>query len=225
MKKDITIKELQDDEENGNGEVLDITDEYVCYFDYDSDTEIFYRFDEACTDEYIKSRIFVSEDVQKKGFTPDYIIKVLKKAFGDWYFDTVCVMSGIVIASNEADFDKFIQNAMQTSDIAREWYEYADEEKYCGKLFAPHQIAYINERKHVELAKELADEMHSAEYEYEIGIIITLIHEMRHMLLECHHFISEDDIPLTEATEEAVEDFARDAYENLGELKHFCHFE
>lgn len=221
MNKETTIKELTQDEQEGNGEILEQTDEYVMYFNENAGIETQYRFNEACTDDYVKSRIFVGETAQRKGFTPEYILSVLKKAFGEYYFEAVCVMSGIIVPSNEDEFDRFMNEASRTSDNLSEWYDYESESEYCGKMFYMHQIAYINEALHEQLAEELGDEIISAEREYETGIIISLIHEVRHLMLDCNQFISEDDIPLSENAEDAVEEFARTAYEKLGSLKHF----
>lgn len=221
MNKETTIKELTEDEKEENGEILEQTDEYVLYFDKNTGIETQYRFNEACTDDYVKSRIFVGENAIKKGFTPDYILSVLKAAFGDYYYDAVCIMSGIIVPSNKEEFDEFLKKASRTSDNMSEWYYYEEESEYCGKMFYAHQIAYINEALHEKLAEELGDEIISAEREYETGIIVSLIHEVRHLMLECNQFISEDDIPLSENGENAVEEFARTAYENLGSLKHF----
>lgn len=44
---------------------------------------------------------------------------------------------------------------------------------------------------------------------------------MRHLMLDTNIFISEDKIPLSEQAEDAVENFARNAYEHLGSLTYW----
>ena len=222
MTKSDIIAELTLDEKNNNGEILDKTNDYIEYIDYESDITMQYRYQESCTDEYMKSRIFISENIAKKGFTADYIIQILKAAFKDDYFDAICTMSGIIIPSNESEWLDMLQKTIRTSDIISEWYDYTEDCEYLGKMYTTHQIVFINEPKHIEIAKELGDEQYPASNEYEIGMITSLIHEMRHLYLDTNLFVSEDHIPLSENKEENVEEFARTAYENLPyNLKHF----
>lgn len=222
MKKRKILNELEEDIELDNGEIINETDKNITYYDYKSENTITFQFEEACTDKYVKSLIHIGESAKNRGLTPNFIINVLKKAFGDLYYDAICTLSGIIIPSNEKEFNEMLQASFRTSDIATEWYDYFEENNIVGKMYYTHQIVFINEAAISDLSKELSDDGISSETdEYETGMIMTLLHEMRHLMLDTNILLSEEIIPLTENSEEAVENFSRQQYEKLGELKHF----
>lgn len=51
---------------------------------------------------------------------------------------------------------------------------------------------------------------------------MTLIHEIGHLMMDTNTFLPEDEFPVSEASEDAVEAFCRERYEELGVLKRFC---
>ena len=55
--------------------------------------------------------------------------------------------------------------------------------------------------------------------EYCAGILVTLLHEVRHLMLDSNSFLPEDIYPEEIKEEDEVEMFARNAYDNLGDLK------
>lgn len=221
MKKEDVIRELTEDEANGNGEILDRYEDYYTYFDNCSDVETTYRFEESCDDDYVKSLIKIGEGATKSGLTADYIIDVLKHTFGNDYYDAICTLAGTIIPSNETEFKTMLNEVNRTSDDLDEWYNYDEQENCVGRMFHAHQIVFIHEALIREQAKELCDEIFSEDEEYQTGIVITLLHEMRHLMLDTNAFISEDKIPLSEQVEDAVENFARNAYEHLGSLTYW----
>lgn len=221
MKKEEVIKELTEDEKNGNGEIIDKTDDYIQYLDYQTDAETQYRYEESCNDEYVRGLIHIGKKARDRGLEEDYIIDVLKKGFGDWYYDAICTLSGIIIPSDETEFKEMIDESIRTNDNADEYYDYGEESDVVGKMYFLHQMVFINEEKIESMSKELADEIFTEDEEYQTGIVMTILHEMRHLMLETHMFISEDQIPLSENAEDAVEEFAVKAYESLGSLKYW----
>lgn len=219
MKREDMISVLTEDEKNGQGEIIEITDEYVSYYDCVDDSTKEFRFEEACTDEYVKSLIRLGEGVKKHGLTEQFIVDVLKKAFGDDYYDAVCTMTGIIIPSNEEEFRQMLKDVIRTGDDVDEWYEWCENEHCVGKMLHQHQIVLINEEEIRNMAKELAYDKWSEKREYDIGIIVTIVHEMRHLMLDTNPFLSEEEFPEEMRTEESVEAFARERYEALGDLK------
>lgn len=49
--------------------------------------------------------------------------------------------------------------------------------------------------------------------EMERGFLVTLLHEIRHLGLDCNIFLPEDEYPLPLQSNEAIEEWARDTYE------------
>lgn len=219
MRREDVLYVLQMDANDKNGEILDITEESATYFDYNSDTEIEFRFEEACTDEHMRSLIHIGSGAANNKLTANYVIAVLKKAFGDDYFDAICTLSGIIIVSNEDEFKQMLKESIHTSDEADEWYDWEENQEYVGRMFTAHQIVFINENAVAKGAKELSFDKYEERKEYEIGMLVTLIHEMRHLMLDTNPFLPEDEFPEELREEDAVENFARQAYENLGKLR------
>ena len=100
-------------------------------------------------------------------------------------------------------------------------YDYDDYEHCVGVMLTEHQIVFINE--HI-IEREVADisvSDYEKDKEYQIGLLVTLIHEMRHLMLETNPFLPEDEFPEEMKDEDEVEEFARNAYEKLGELRYW----
>lgn len=51
--------------------------------------------------------------------------------------------------------------------------------------------------------------------EKEIGFLTTLLHEVRHLGLDCNVFLPEDEYPIRLQSEEAIEDWAREMFEKI----------
>lgn len=68
-----------------------------------------------------------------------------------------------------------------------------------------------------ELAKYLwrvCDPWFSVENQYHIGVLQTAIHELRHLQMDTNPFLPEDTYPVEESSEEAVEAYCRDVFED-----------
>lgn len=219
MTKNEVCNVIKEDEENGYGEILDVTDDYAIYYDYQSDIETTFRFEESCTDEYVKSIIHIGKDAKTRGLKEEFIVNVLKKAFGDDYFDAICTLSGIIIPSTEKEFKQMLNDSIRTSDDVEEWYEWEDNNECVGRMLTCHQIVFINENLIAQKSKELAFSKYEEKKEYEIGILVTLLHEMRHLMLDTNPFLPEDEFTEEMKSEDSVEAFARERYEALDDLK------
>lgn len=209
---------LAQDEQDGCGEIVNTDELGTTYLDFKLDLTTRYMCQESITDEIIKDLIYLGKNIVAAGLTKEHIIAVLKKAFGDDYYDAVCTLTGIIIPSNEAEFYEMLIAANLTSDVMEEWYEWEDQAECVGRMFSAHQIVFINEAVIDNLSKILFVYKTDYEKEYQIGIITTLIHEMRHLMLETNVFLPEDEFPESEKAEDAVEAFSREKYELLEEL-------
>lgn len=226
MRKEDVLKECRQDQNADFGEIIEETDNDVVYYDYTYAVELHLRFAECISDDYVKSIIHIGDGAKQRGLTSDYLISVMKKAFGRDYEDYLCTLSGIIIPSNEAEFYTMLEQTIRTSDDVKEWYEYeGDCNDVVGKMLFAHQIVFINENLIYNLSKDICAKYNEDDYalqkEYEIGVLTTFLHEMRHLLMETHLFLSEEEFPDSERTEENVEAYAIAAYESLGELGRF----
>lgn len=217
MTKEVVLKELREDEANENGQILTIEDTGVLYYDYETE-DTFYRFAEACTKEEIQKCMYISETAQKRGITKDILWDVINEAFRGYVDDAVCTLNGLFIVSNEEDYEKFLDEVnTHTALNLNEWYEWESIEDNCGMMLYVAKIAVINENVIYKMSLELGDDLVSPEEEYSIGIVQTVIHELRHLMLETNCFFPEEIASIEENAEDAVEEFCRNAYENLSD--------
>lgn len=227
----MTEKEVVDtfkkDEADGNGAIISIGDEEAVYLDFDTDVEIPFRYAEYCTDDWLKSLIHIGESAKTKGLTEDFIVEVIKKAFKNDFADAVCNLSGIIIPTDEIEFKQMLDICMKDSDdCPDEWYTWDETQSTncVGRLFSAHHIIFINEPKNNNLAHDLSMDLGSDEFhsEYCAGILVTLLHEVRHLMLDSNPFLPEDIYPEELKDEDEVEAFARNAYDSLGSLKEWA---
>lgn len=215
MQKEDMIKGLK--AKKYDGKIEEINDDNIIWMSHHTFTEVWYQFPEACTDDYVKGLIHIGKGAREKGLTEDYIIAVLKKAFGDDYYDAVCTLAGIVIPSEEDEFYKMSEEANRTSDDMREWYDFDDDDKCVGLMGSNHQIVFVNEWAIARIVDEMSIyEASNPLKAYEIGIVTTLIHEMRHLMLDTNLLVKSSE---DEASEEGVENFTLSKYESLGNLQ------
>lgn len=215
MNKETVLKELAEDEKAGNGSILEFHNEGILYYDNENE-ETFYRFAESCTKEEIQNLMFISKEAEERGVTKDVLWDILNQVYGDYLDDAVCTLNGIFIISNEDDFYNFFDEVeTYTANDWSEWYEYADLDNCCGKMFHVAKVIVVNEAEIYRLALELGDDFISPEEEYSTGVIQSFIHEMRHLMLETNCFFPEEIASVEENAEDAVEEFCRAAYEML----------
>lgn len=221
MEREPLLAALTEDAKEGNGEIINQDNDSVVYLDYEDDVEFSFRYAESCTDNYVKALIHIGKSAKDEGLAEDFILKVLHKAFGSSLPDAVCTLSGIIIPSDEDEFFQMMEECNRSGDAMVEFYDYGEYENLVGMCFYSHQIVFVNEPMIRQISEECGDKIISAEEEYQTGILMTLIHEMRHQMLDCNHFLPENDYPISEQAEDKVEQFGRDTYESLGDLRYW----
>lgn len=224
MTKEAIMNVLKKDEADGNGVIISIDDEKAVYLDFNTDMEIPFRYAECCTDDWLKNLIYIGESAKIKGLTEDFVVDVIKKAFQDDFANAVCNLSGIIIPTDEIEFKQMLDICMKGSnDYPDEWYSWDETQSTncVGRLFSVHHIIFINEPKINNLAHDLSMDLEPNGFhsEYCAGILVTLLHEVRHLMLDSNSFLPEDIYQEEIKEEDEVEMFARNAYDNLGDLK------
>lgn len=212
MTQNDILEKLKHLEQNNYGEILDINEKLITYLDYSFDSTIEFRADEQLNDEYIKSIIHISQDICNSDTLKNYIINIIKTTFQTEYNNVIRTLSGIIIPSNKDEYNNMLNKCCRTSDDISEWYNYTDESDYSGHAYITHQIVFINHENILKTAQQLSDEQHSVKHEYNIGFLTTLIHELRHIQMECNPLLHTNT---NLQSEEAVEEFALNAYESL----------
>ena len=91
--------------------------------------------------------------------------------------------------------------------------EYAQEcidmDQAVGLMWYEKNIIIINVGLIQKSSEEIADEFCPAKNHIADGIVMTIVHELRHLMLDTNVLLSEEAYPYSENAEEAVEEFTR----------------
>lgn len=224
MTREEIKQELLEDQNNGLGEIIEENEEGFLYYDYGSGIETFYRDEIHCTLDWLKSRIYIGSSIQSKGLTQEFVANMIKNAYGDEFINAITTLNGIVIFANEKellDAIKFI-----AEDEFEEIMDYDEMpiEKFdnvLGKLWYRLRTPMIYESACVDISKKLTKEVsynednYTLNEEYSKCLIATIIHELRHCMLETHLFLNEKEYPIYLNAEDEVETFCNEKYDLL----------
>jgi hypothetical protein len=234
MTKNEIMQGLHEDQKEKNGEILSVNEKEAYYFSYDDYSFPEYcrfTFSEAINDKFIKSLIIIGNEAKKSGITEEFCLMVLKSAYKDDLADAVCTLKYIPIFYGKRDFTSVMKTVAK-----REWesaysnyskcevyptatsvyeemieeFDYPEDGEWIGKKWHQLCASFVNAGSIYKEAKSFADKFASIEEEYKIGIASTLIHEVRHEMLDCNFLLPEDKYPTNLASEEEVEDFCRE---------------
>ena len=229
MKREDIIRDIEVDVIHELGYILEQNKDGILYYDYENGTETFYRYEESCTIDWLKSRIFIGESIKNKGLTIDFVANMLYETFKDCFADAICTLNSILIFSNEEELNKSLMFAAPNEYeevIEHEEHIMEHFEDVCGKMWFRMQTLMICEstirNTSFDIANQFVNEKYDKDYynevlneEYSRGIISTIIHECRHCMLDTNLFLSMEDFPICLASEDNVEKFCRNAYDNL----------
>lgn len=87
--------------------------------------------------------------------------------------------------------------------------ECLDMDRVIGLMWYEKNIILINVGLIQKTSEEIADEFCPSESQFSDGIVTTLVHELRHLMLDTNVLLSEEDYPYSENAEDAVEEFTR----------------
>ena len=199
-------------------------DGVLVWDDKDCKTVLF-RFLETMDVEALSDLICVSKDI------PDEC-QVDKRALAE-YLWSFCDRNAfitldklVVIWSEPDDVDTLEPSDFVDEQLLALYEEYSDEYAFeigqgvLGQLWFERNVAVVNMGEIVRAAREieqensdLGDSWFSFENQVEIGFLTTVIHELRHLQLDTNFLLPEDTYPVEWASEEAVEDYCRIAFE------------
>jgi hypothetical protein len=107
MTREEIESELKEDEERANGEILETAEDGISYYDYEFGTYCTYKYDTACTKEWLREHIRISDDVKENGVDAGFLADMLKVAYKDDFVDMMTTLRGIIIFSSFDDLKKF----------------------------------------------------------------------------------------------------------------------
>lgn len=198
-------RKITNGQENGHGEILYETCKGIAWYDYErslnDDDRIFFRKPEYCTREYLEGMVYCDRDVQRYGVTPSVVADMLVSAYGDQLADMMCVLRNIIVFHYRSGMEDGIR-AVSLEDM--EDFEFDPDN--VGQTWFRKQTVFICEgtiQKEC-IGMDKATGLYSTAYTDALGT--TLVHETRHIMLDCNPFISAED---GEDSEQAVEDFCR----------------
>lgn len=206
--------ELKNEEDENFGEILKETDTTVEWYDYDfsyDDHTIVFRDGSICTKDLLLSLCHITDkakDICGERITPKVMRDILEKAYHDILPDMMATLRGVVIIKNAEDQEE----AFKLVGISPS----AHVDDHIGISIFDSQLCLIMVEPIMESSEEIVDSMGGRIMdEFMDGVGVTLIHETRHQMIDCNFLLSEDEYPSYLATEEQVEQFARQKWDSI----------
>ena len=185
------------------------------------------HFPEAMTVDDLVQRIHISSDI------PEWY-RADKKALAEYLWKAcdhnafITMNEVVVVWSQPDDAGTYMSFDFEDEQRKRLHEEYSDEYSYeigegvLGQLWFERNTAVVNMGEIVRTADEVAtenkdlvviDPFFSFENQVQTGFLTTVLHELRHLQMDTNIFLPEDMYPLELASENAVEEYCREAFE------------
>lgn len=206
MEKYDIIHSLQVLEQEGEIEVIETRNNSVLIYDYQDGKEIQYTFHQSKTS--LGSKIHISRKIPQK-YRPNK--EKLVQYLLALPTDMLLTLNQIWFVWDVEDYEKMAEyHGVDTA-----WAESLWDEDCVGKCWFDQNTAIVNMQNIVNTALEIEAE------DVSMGIIsnttqdileqaiITLIHELRHVMMDTNIILPEKEYPIYLASEEEVEKFAR----------------
>lgn len=88
-------------------------------------------------------------------------------------------------------------------------YECINMDEQIGLMWYEKNIVIVNVGLIQQTSEEMADEITPASEHICDGIIMTIVHGMRHLMLRTNFLLTDEECPIEEESEDAVEEYAR----------------
>ena len=206
--------ELKDNEESDLGEIVNETDTTVEWYDYEfsyDDHTVIFRDGNICTKDLLLSLSHFTDKAKTicgEYVTPEIMCSILADAYGDILPDMMATLRGVVIIKDAED----LEEAFRLAGISSSGSEI--DEHLVGITIFDSQLCLVIAEPIMKKSKEIVDSMGGyIKDEFMDGVGVTLIHETRHQMIDCNFLLPEDEYPSHVATEEQVEEFARQKWD------------
>lgn len=185
------------------------------------------RFLEVMTVDDLVHRIHISSDIPER-YHAD------RKALAEYLWNACdhnafITLEEVVVVWSEPDNAETLEPSdFEDEQRKRLYEEYSDEcaieigEGVLGQLWFERNTAVVNMGEIIRAADEVAaqnadlvdiDPFFSFENQVQTGFLTTVLHELRHLQMDTNIFLPEDMYPLDLSSENAVEEYCREAFE------------
>lgn len=224
MNKDGLLAELQEETEKGNVEIIDSKSDIVEILDFTDGRTVRFRINEISEKE-IASMINFGPSIANQVNCNDEAYRIAKTLIHlpAEFFDT---LRYILLPETDED----VQQMCQKLDLNYDDFPssiHFDDCNALGCLWYNESSVIVN----IPVIRKICFEMWDGFPEYYATKEIkhcfweTLLHELRHQMLDCNPFLSEDKYPLSLSSEENVENYARKTCENFYKENWICDLE
>lgn len=234
MTREYILSELEQDVKEYGGEILTVDEKSAYYYTGDSpDYPDYVKFDfeEYMDDDSIKSKIIIGSKARESGIDENLILDYIKKGFPDDYKDALCTVKYIPIVFGEEDYNEVIEKIAKREfndpqsqfsnflmyptvqsicDYINEEFEI--DEGMVGREYWDLCSAFINAEEIYENAKGFGYDLNE---EYGMGVYGTIVHEIRHVMLDTNFILPEEKYPLKLNAEYEVEEYTRDMMDKV----------
>ena len=202
------------------------TEKQITVWDNEDAKNLSFHFLEEYTASDLASRIHISKDIPQQ-------FQVDRKALADYLWNVfdrngfITLEELVILWSEPEEPDTYEPSDFIDFERQRLYEEYSDEyafeigDGYLGQEWFERNIAFINMgeivrccREVAEENKDLSDPWFSFENQVVTALLTTAIHELRHIQMDTNILLPEEVYPTYLASEEAVEDYCRDVFEN-----------
>ena len=213
MQREDIIHSLKELEAEGDIEILKIARNSVSVYDYQDGKEITYTFKRSKTS--LAKHIHISEKIPAKYrpnkekviqyllALPEDVLLTLNDVWFLWDFD---------------DYDDMVDYYDADSAYAADLYD----DRILGRMWFEQNAALIDVQNIVNSALEIEKQDIAlglygyADMDIKEQTALTLVHEIRHIMMDTNIILPEDEYPIHLASEFDVEDFARSWVEENG---------
>lgn len=195
-------------------------------WDEDDAKLIPFRFPESISPKTLAEQIFISQDIPEK-------FQIDRSILADYLWNScdrntfITLDEVVVIWSEPEDPENFDRPDFVDAGIKHLYDKFGDEyafelsEDLLGQHWFERNTVVVNMGEIVRTAEHIAQENNefgssyfSLENQTLVGFLTTVLHELRHLYMDGNIILPEDIYPLSLCSEEAVEAYCREAFEN-----------
>lgn len=211
LKKEEILQTISEEVEQEDVEILEKDETHVSLWDNISDGYRYFYFDEHLTLKSLKERVYISSEADKL-INPSNILSFIYNKIDR---NALMVLNKIYFMCNEKDYEQLYQ------DTEDEYALYIMEDHLFGRNWTEQSIIIVDLTNIEKAVKETEKEdlEYGLESHYYVDlyreILLTIIHEFRHLVFGCNSYVSDEEYPWDLNTEEDVELYSKKIFRSL----------
>jgi len=216
MDKQSIIHSLKLLADEGEIEILSEDEKSITVWDNsECGKELTFYFREHNTYRNLAKRVFISPTipkVYKPFFTKHCVMKTLLEKIDPNCFMTMTALFIVWDDNKDNETDKF---RSKLEDLTDDEYAHEIGDGLLGITWWERNVCIISASQIIHTVLEMYEEDdYQFKEEVEIGFWTTVIHELRHLLLDTNIILPENEYPQELASEDNVEEYCRKHFEN-----------